>query len=418
MLNRDPWTIAVTYLFSARFVAHLLATLAYPLQVLISAHLTPMHLLTLQHVLEATHAYERATKASHAQRRVLTLFLLSVAIIHWMACIWSLLADQDASIRRALRGLPDDASADELPMSWFTLYSSSLHAPAPPSSSIIYLYSVYFTLATSTTIGFGDIVTANELEVGIMCLTICVSALLYSSLIAYMSNLILASDVNWTAHKQKVETIKSYMRHRKIPTQLQARIEEYLDYLWATQKGLDETDITSMLPATLRQQLSLFCNSRIISTVPLFVGMPDHVCAAIVMQLQPRVFVPDDLIIKAGDWADEMFLIYRGTVKLIEISEREGHPIYLRDGDYFGEIAVLTGGRRMMSIRAVTYCHLYSLQQRLLEKILQQHPECINNLLVNMMNTYENFESIKDQIFSIAAGGGQQTGGAAQLPPA
>ena len=110
--------------------------------------------------------------------------------------------------------------------------------------------------------------------------TICVSALLYSSLIAYMSNLILASDVNWTAHKQKVETIKSYMRHRKIPTDLQTRIEEYLDYLWTTQKGLDETDITSMLPATLRQQLSLFCNSRIISTVPLFVGLPAHVCAA------------------------------------------------------------------------------------------------------------------------------------------
>ena len=50
-----------------------------------------------------------------------------------------------------------------------------------------------------------------------------------------------------------------------------------------------------MLPATLRQQLSLFCNSRIISTVPLFAGVPSQVCAAIVAQLQPRIFVPDDV---------------------------------------------------------------------------------------------------------------------------
>ena len=42
-----------------------------------------------------------------------------------------------------------------------------------------------------------------------------------------------------------------------------------------------------------------------------------------------------------------------------------------------------------MSVRAVTYCHLYSLQQKLLERILQQHPDCINNLLVNMMGACE-----------------------------
>jgi len=77
--------------------------------------------------------------------------------------------------------------------------------------------------------------------------------------------------------------------------------------------------------------------------------------------------------------------------------------MYLKDGDYFGEIAVLTGGRRMMSISAVTYCHLYSLQQKLLERILQQHPECIDNMLVNMMDAYENFSEIRSQIFSIAA---------------
>ena len=104
------------------------------------------------------------------------------------------------------------------------------------------------------------------------------------------------------------------MRHRKIPSELQSRIEEYLDYLWTTQKGLDESSITDMLPATLQQQLSLFCNSRIISTVPLFADVPSHICAAIVMQLQPRIFVPDDMIITQGDWADEMFLIFRGNV--------------------------------------------------------------------------------------------------------
>ena len=404
VLNHDACVIGVAYVCSFTFFSDLLAALAYPLASSISIHLTPICLFALPHVLTATHTYERATKASHSTRRIIVLCMLTFTLLHWNACIWSLLADSDKSIRASLRSIPPNATDDVMPMSWFDLYQSTLHVPQEPSNGIIYLYAVYWTLATTTTIGYGDVLPANELEVGVLCGTIAASALLYSSLIAYMSNLILSSDVNWTAHKQRVETIRSYMRHRKIPLNLQTRIEEYLDYLWTTQKGLDENDITSMLPATLRQQLSLFCNSRIISRVPLFKGLPSHVCAAIVNQLQPRIFVPQDLIIAQGDLADEMFLIYRGVVKLVEISEKLGHSVCLNDGDYFGEIAVLTGGRRMMSVVASTYCHLYSLQQRLLEKILQQHPECINNLLVNMMQSYDNFEEIKEQIISLAGG--------------
>ena len=117
------------------------------------------------------------------------------------------------------------------------------------------------------------------------------------SLIAYMSNLILAS----VEHKQKVETMKSYMRHRKIPSELQTRIEEYLDYLWTTQKGLDESTITSMLPVTHYSISSLFCNSRIIYSAfireraePHMRGDCDAAAAA--------HLVPDDMIITRGDW--------------------------------------------------------------------------------------------------------------------
>ena len=77
--------------------------------------------------------------------------------------------------------------------------------------------------------------------------------------------------------------------------------------------------------------------------------------------------MPEDKIVSKGEWGDEMFVIYRGVVLLVELSETEGRPLYMKDGDYFGEIAALTGGQRFMSIKAVTYCHLYSLQQKLLE---------------------------------------------------
>ena len=364
MLNRDPWAIGLLYVNSLRFYTDLMCVAAFPLVTWSSPHFAPLQLVTLIYISECARMLERSLKASQSRRRMIELAIFSVFTMHWIACVWSLVADRKHAAY--FRGWHEGDDKARQPVTWLQNYINSMESPPARSSGITYLYALYWTLATITTIGYGDVITANELEVAVMCVTICVSALLYSTLIAYMSNLILSSDVNWTTHKQKVETIKSYMRHRKIPSSLQLRVEEYLDYLWATQKGLDESNILAVLPDTLRQQLSLFCNSRIVSTVPLFSGVSSHVCAAIVMQLQPRVFVPDDLIVAKGDWGDCMFLIYRGVVKLVELSEQSGKNVYLRDGDYFGEIAVLTCGKRMVSVRAVTYCHLYSLGQKLL----------------------------------------------------
>ena len=85
MLTHDPGTIMRMYFLSSRAVTDVLAALAFPLTRYTSVHMTPLNLLALRHVLKATNVYERATKTSHAKRRVITLLLLSVATIHWMA---------------------------------------------------------------------------------------------------------------------------------------------------------------------------------------------------------------------------------------------------------------------------------------------------------------------------------------------
>ena len=57
---------------------------------------------------------------------------------------------------------------------------------------------------------------------------------------------------------------------------------------------------------------------------------------------------------------------------------------------------------------------LRKVEGHLDQVILQQHPECIDNLLQNMMNAYENFAEIKEQILNITtrgAGGGGGGGG-------
>lgn len=46
----------------------------------------------------------------------------------------------------------------------------------------------------------------------------------------------------------------------------------------------------------------------------------------------------------------------------------------LSDGSYFGEICLLTNARRVASVRAETYCNLFSLSVEHFNAVLDQYP--------------------------------------------
>ena len=165
MLNRNPLVVARHYLLSLKFLTDTITAFAYPVQTMTSPHMTLLNLVALRHILSSCAKLERTVKASHATRRVLVLAIVSIVSAHWMACAWAMLADTDKTIRAGLRGIPVNASYELMPESWFSQYSAQLHAPCAPEPWVVYLYALYWTLATTTTIGFGDVVPANELEI-------------------------------------------------------------------------------------------------------------------------------------------------------------------------------------------------------------------------------------------------------------
>lgn len=127
------------------------------------------------------------------------------------------------------------------------------------------------------------------------------------------------------------------MHFHRFPQYLQYRILNYLEYLWGTTKGLNELDIVSGLPETLQRQVSLFTNDRIIRSTPLFKGCSPQVSEYIVKQLQLRVYVPGDFLVRKGDDSRELFIVQRGLVEVLNVSAA-GASIFLGSGMYFGEL--------------------------------------------------------------------------------
>lgn len=67
-----------------------------------------------------------------------------------------------------------------------------------------------------------------------------------------------------------------------------------------------------------------------------------------------------------------MYFIQEGIVDIVMASGDVATS--LSDGSYFGEICLLTNARRVASVRAETYCNLFSLSVDHFNAVLDQYP--------------------------------------------
>ncbi|KRT84542.1 cNMP binding protein, partial [Oryctes borbonicus] len=79
-----------------------------------------------------------------------------------------------------------------------------------------------------------------------------------------------------------------------------------------------------------------------------------------------------DIIIKEGTIGSKMYFIQEGIVDIVMANGDVATS--LSDGSYFGEICLLTNARRVASVRAETYCNLFSLSVDHFNAVLDQYP--------------------------------------------
>jgi CRP-like cAMP-binding protein len=117
--------------------------------------------------------------------------------------------------------------------------------------------------------------------------------------------------------------------------------------------------------------------SRRLLATPLFKDLDEDELLAVVRGLKLRVFAPGDVILTEGETSDRsMFVISAGRVKVF-VRNPTGRNMQLgqlEEGDFFGEIAGMSGQARTATITAGSRCELLELERATLDSIARRHP--------------------------------------------
>ena len=109
---------------------------------------------------------------------------------------------------------------------------------------------------------------------------------------------------------------------------------------------------------------------ELIRRFDMFAGLGEGELKALARLFRPRLLVPDERVIRRGERGTAMFFISSGAVEVVLPNQR----VRLGSGDFFGEMALLSGRRRRADVVALGFCRVLVLSAADFRRFLSHYP--------------------------------------------
>ncbi|KAM3910255.1 uncharacterized protein RB166_021158 isoform 3-T3 [Leptodactylus fuscus] len=315
--------------------------------------LSLLRLLRLSRLIRYIHQWEEIFHMTYdlasAVVRIFNLIGMMLLLCHWDGCLQFLVP--------MLQEFPDDC--------WV-----SINKMVNESWGKQYSHALFKAMSHMLCIGYGQQAPEGMTDVWLTMLSMIVGATCYAMFIGHATALIQSLDSSRRQYQEKYKQVEQYMSFHKLPPDTRQRIHEYYEHRYQG-KMFDEENILGELSEPLREEIVNFNCRNLVANMPLFANADPNFVTAMLTKLRFEVFQPADYIIREGTVGKKMYFIQHGVVSILTRGSKETK---LSDGSYFGEICLLTRGRRTASVRADTYCRLYSLSVDNFNEVLEEYP--------------------------------------------
>jgi len=118
---------------------------------------------------------------------------------------------------------------------------------------------------------------------------------------------------------------------------------------------------------------------------PAFADAPEEAIAELSNSFTERKIATGKPVVCEGDSGGEFYLLASGSATVT--AHKGGDETYLGNisvGGIFGEIASLTGGRRMASVVAAEDCVVLAMPQEAFQAAVKAHPELATSVLKSL----------------------------------
>ena len=149
-----------------------------------------------------------------------------------------------------------------------------------------YYWAVLMTTGLNVPIGPGLQQRQVVYECFICFLGVCMQAYMLGAAASEIANI----DAHDSIKRQKFDSIKNYLRGKRVPYFLREPILEYYERV-LTQMDADNDHLMAELPSSLKIQLALTLNADFLKGVSFFRNLEPRIIATLVLCLRSRIYM-------------------------------------------------------------------------------------------------------------------------------
>ena len=181
----------------------------------------------------------------------------------------------------------------------------------------IYICSLYYFIATITTVGYGDIYGKTIQEIIFQIILLMAGTCTYSYLITSTSNFMKKIGEKSLAFENKLKILKDIkFSNPHLSDYLYEKVLRFLRYKKNTEKNKQKMIINS-LPYSLKNSLIIEMYKPIINNFIIFKGLENSNCIVqLVTAFKPIYSIKNDILIQEGDFIEEVIFVKTGILCL------------------------------------------------------------------------------------------------------
>ena len=330
------------------------------------------YFMKIPKILNILHKFETKIITNETVLNWLSLYYLFcqfIAIIHIEACFWHFVAYND-NMRSDNTWL---SSRNLLNENWETRY----------------LNSFYYTLILMSTIGYGDIVPKNSIEILVCILFTFIGLFTFASVI-YRIGIILKDLSKYQKEsRREIFLMKKFMNSENVTFSMRIRVETCLEEMRTEEMRYNKAEVQNVinkLPHNLASELIVETNCNLMRNIGcLNLNFSQKTLRKMVFIMKEEIYNKGDIIFERGNVDNnDLFIIKKGCVEIFV----ENHILKeLKKSESFGELAFFTNFARTAGAVCKTFTILVRIDQNSFKKIVEE-----NN------SDNERFHHIKDSL--------------------
>ncbi|XP_044464307.1 potassium channel AKT1-like isoform X3 [Mangifera indica] len=253
-----------------------------------------------------------------------------------------------------------------------------------------YVTSMYWSITTLTTVGYGDLhpVNAGEMIFDIFFMLFNLGLTAY--LIGNMTNLVVHGTSRTRKFRDTIQAASSFAQRNQLPLRLQDQMLSHLCLKFRTDsEGLQQQETLDSLPKAIRSSISHYLFYSLMDKVYLFRGVSNDLLFQLVSEMKAEYFPPKEDVILQNEAPTDFYILVTGAVDLLVLKNGADQVIgEAKTGELCGEIGVLCYRPQLFTVRTKRLSQLLRLNRTTFLNIVQANVGdgtiILNNLLQHL----------------------------------